>query len=185
MNEHVVFWRRIDSHGLERLEISRKPEGVTAVPTVLSVNEGGFRIDYCWRLDPEWRTRSVSIERWNGAGHCALQIERAVKGWRLNGVHQSELDLAEEMDLSITLFRNSFAIRRMEASAAASMTWDVVFIDGPDMKVSLSKQRYDRQEARRFRYLDLGVARGFEADLLVDDEGLVLLYEGLFERFVS
>jgi hypothetical protein len=185
MSRHVIFWRRIDSHGLERLEISRKPEGVTAVSTVLSVNEGGFRMDYCWRLDPEWRTRSVSIERWNAAGHRALQIERADTGWRLNGAHQSELDLAEEIDLSITPFCNSFAIRKMEAATAASLTWDVVFIDGPDMKVSLSKQRYDRQEARRFRYVDLGVARGFEADLVVDDDGLILLYEGLFERLFT
>jgi hypothetical protein len=32
------------------------------------------------------------------------------------------------------------------------------------------------------RYVDLGLSRGFEADLVVDDAGLVLTYERLFER---
>jgi hypothetical protein len=32
------------------------------------------------------------------------------------------------------------------------------------------------------RYIDLGLFRGFEADLLVDDVGLGLRYEHLFER---
>jgi hypothetical protein len=43
-------------------------------------------------------------------------------------------------------------------------------------------QRYDRQAPGRLRYVDLGLARGFEADLVVDERGLVLRYEHLFER---
>jgi hypothetical protein len=32
------------------------------------------------------------------------------------------------------------------------------------------------------RYVDLGLSTGFEADLLVDDQGLVIQYQHLFER---
>jgi uncharacterized protein len=32
------------------------------------------------------------------------------------------------------------------------------------------------------RYVDLGLSAGFEADLQVDDRGLVLRYQHLFER---
>ena len=45
-----------------------------------------------------------------------------------------------------------------------------------------SRQRYDRVGPNRVRFVDLGVAAGFEADLDLDDDGLVLRYEGLFER---
>ena len=34
----------------------------------------------------------------------------------------------------------------------------------------------------RMRYVDLGLSRGFEADLVVDHAGLVLRYDHLFER---
>ena len=45
-----------------------------------------------------------------------------------------------------------------------------------------SRQRYDRLGPDRLRYVDLGHSVGFEADLQVDDQGLVLFYEHLFER---
>ena len=52
------------------------------------------------------------------------------------------------------------------------------------MTVERSRQRYDRLGPDRVRYVDLGVSAGFEADLEVDDDGLVLGYEHLFERAV-
>ena len=50
------------------------------------------------------------------------------------------------------------------------------------MMVHRSRQRYDRQGPRRVRYVDLGNSIGFEADLRVDERGLVVVYEHLFEK---
>ena len=50
------------------------------------------------------------------------------------------------------------------------------------MTVARSRQRYERLGPDRLRYLDLGLSSGFEADLRVDDRGLVLRYQHLFER---
>jgi hypothetical protein len=44
-----------------------------------------------------------------------------------------------------------------------------------------SHQRYERRGAGLWRYIDKGVAAGFEADLKLDADGLVAHYEGLFE----
>jgi len=35
------------------------------------------------------------------------------------------------------------------------------------------------------RYVDLGLSIGFEADLRVDERGLVVFYEHLFERVAA
>jgi hypothetical protein len=70
----------------------------------------------------------------------------------------------------------------MTESATESLTLDTIFIDAPALTVARSRQRYDRQGPRRFRYIDLGLSRGFEADLVADATGLVLRYEHLFER---
>lgn len=174
----VLFWRRTDVEGLERLELTVAPEGVTARSTVLCHGEGGFRLDHHWRLDPQWRTLSVSIERWNVDGHGRLLIERAGKGWKVAGQPRPDLDGAEEPDLSVTPFCNTFPIRR----TSESLTLDTAFIDGPTLTVVRSRQRYDRRGPYRLRYVDLGVSAGFEADLVVDEQGLVLRYEHLFER---
>jgi hypothetical protein len=182
MSTSVLFWRRTDVEGLERLELFVEPEGVTATSTVICLEEGGFRLDHRWRLDAGWRAQSVAVERWNAQGHGILQLERAGTGWRVDGAPRPDLEGAEEPDLSVTPFCNTFPIRRIPETARESLTLDTAFIDGPALTVARSRQRYDRQGPGRLRYIDLGLSPGFEADLVVDDAGLVLRYEHLFER---
>jgi hypothetical protein len=100
----------------------------------------------------------------------------------VNGAPRPDLEGAEEPDLSVTPFCNTFPIRRTPATAGASLTLDTAYIDGLALTVARSRQRYVRRGPDRLRYIDLGVSRGFEADLVVDEAGLVLHYEHLFER---
>ena len=182
MSKSVLFWRRTDVEGLERLELSVHPDGVTAISTVICLEAGGFRLEHRWQLDPAWRAQSVTVERWNAQGQGVLHLERAGNGWRVDGAPRPDLDGAEEPDLSVTPFCNTFPIRRTPERAGASLPLDTAFIDGPSLTVARSSQRYDRQGPGRVRYVDLGLSRGFEADLVVDHAGLVLRYDHLFER---
>ncbi len=149
---------------------------------MLCLEAGGFRLDHHWQLDPDWHVQSVTVERWNTQGQRVLRLERAETGWRVGGAPRLDLEGAEEPDLSVTPFCNTFPIRRTPQTAGASLTLDTAFIDGPALTVARSSQRYDRQGPGRLRYVDLGLSRGFEADLVVDEAGLVLRYEHLFER---
>lgn len=182
MNAQVLFWRRLDVTGLERLELVRGPDGITAEGALVSLDEGGLRVEHRWRLDAQWRAQSVVVERWGAQGHGVLRLERAGNGWRVDGEARPDLAGAEEPDLSVTPFCNTFPIRRTPEHAGASLALDTAFIDGAALTVTRSRQRYDRQGPGRLRFVDLGVAAGFEADLVVDAEGLVLRYEHLFER---
>lgn len=178
----VLLWRRADTHGLERLTLDIAPDGITAVSTVLCLEDGGFQLAHRWRLTPDWRARSVHVQRWNAQGHARLALERAGPGWTVDGVPRPDLDGAEEPDLSATPFCNTLAILRTPQGPGASLTLDTAFIDAPTLTVTRSRQRYDRLGPRRLRYVDLGLFAGFEAELTVDDNGLVERYEGLFER---
>lgn len=182
MTTSILFWRRTDIEGLERLELTVEPDGVTARSQVICLEAGGFRLDHAWRLDPDWRAQSVTVDRWNRDGHGTLRLERAGRGWRVNGAPRPDLDGAEEPDLSVTPFCNTFPIRRTPQGLGDSLTLDTAYIDGSALTVARSRQRYDRQGPRRLRYVDLGLSAGFEADLVVDEMGLVLHYEHLFER---
>jgi len=181
----ILFWRRLDVEGLERLELDVAADVILAASTVICRGEGGFRLDHRWRLSPDWRARSVMVERWNADGHGVLKLERDGAGWRVNGAARPDLDGAEEPDLSVTPFCNTFPILSTPQQAGQSLTLDTAFIDGPALTVTRSSQRYDRQGPQRLRYVDLGVAKGFEADLVVDDAGLVVHYQHLFERVTA
>lgn len=182
MTTSILFWRRTDIEGLERLELTAGPDGVIARSQVICLEAGGFRLDHVWRLDPDWRAQSVTVERWSRDGHGALRLERAGQGWRVDGDPRPDLHGAEEPDLSVTPFCNTFPIRRTPQEPGASLTLDTAYIEGPALTVARSSQRYDRQGPGRLRYVDLGLSAGFEADLVVDGMGLVLRYEHLFER---
>ncbi len=79
-------------------------------------------------------------------------------------------------------FCNSLPIRRAPERLGEGAPLDVAYIDGPALTVARSRQRYDRQGPHQLRYVDLGLSRGFEADLVVDEDGLIVSYEHLFER---
>jgi uncharacterized protein len=178
----ILFWSRTNVEGLERLELTIESECVRATSTVLCLESDGFRLDHHWLLDPDWRAQSVTVERWNAQGYGILRLERDGTGWRVDGLARPDLDGAEEPDLSVTPFCNTFPIRRTPERTGESLSLDTAFIDGAALTVARSSQRYYRQGPGRLRYLDLGLSRGFEADLVVDKAGLVVSYEHLFKR---
>lgn len=180
----ILFWRRTDVVGLERMALRIAADEVVAASTVICVEDGGFELVHRWRLTPDWRVLSLEVEKNAAAGPKRLKLERTGRGWDVDGIHRAELDGAAEADLSVTPFCNTFPIRRMFAEARQSLTLDTCYVDVASMTVARSRQRYDGLGPNRVRYVDLGLFAGFEAELTVDDRGLVLRYQHLFERVV-
>jgi hypothetical protein len=179
----TLFWRRTDLHGLERLSLDKQPDRITATSTVISVEGKGLRLDHRWVLTPYWRAQSVEVERWNEHEHRTLRLVRVgAARWEVNGTARPDLDGAEEPDLSVTPFCNTFPIRRLSQTVGDHLTLETAYVNGADLTVTRSKQRYERLGHGRVRYVDLGLFNGFTAELTVDEDGLVRSYERLFER---
>lgn len=178
----IVYWRRTDLAGLERLALTRSADSVAAVSTVICVEDGGFRVDHRWKLTPDWRALSVDVEKWGRAGKARLSLERSGRTWKVDGIHHPDLDDAEEPDLSVTPFSNTLPIRQLTIGNHETLTLDTCYIDTASMTVVRSRQQYQRLGPKLFRYVDLGLAAGFEAELQVDPGGLITSYQHLFER---
>jgi hypothetical protein len=63
-------------------------------------------------------------------------------------------------------------ILRLLRATDARLTADVAYVNGNDLIVTRSRQRYGSLGGGHFRYTDLGLFSGFEADLHVDDRAL-------------
>jgi hypothetical protein len=181
----LLCWRRLDMTGLELLALRTAADGISVDSSVIGVWDGGFQIDHAWTLTPDWRALSLRITRRDARGRHTLTLEREGGGWRVDGALRPDLDGASEPDLSVTPFCNTLIMRKMSAVDGASLTVDAAYVDGDNLTVTRSRQRYDYKAPGVFRYIDLGVAAGFEADLHVDEERLVQHYEHLFERVAT
>ncbi|HWK66488.1 MAG TPA: putative glycolipid-binding domain-containing protein [Rhizobiaceae bacterium] len=170
------IWRRRDEPGLEIFQLDPVVDGFSAVSTVAHAGEEAFGMSYVWRLDRQMRTRNLDI-RLAGPTLREMSIERTGSGWRVDGRDRPDLAGCDEVDLSATPFCNTLAMLRLKGSGELT----ALYVDLPSMRLEPSRQRYAALGENRWRYFDLGAVKGFQADIAVDDQGLVVDYEGLFE----
>jgi hypothetical protein len=177
-NERIYRWRGLDPSSLEVLRLQQTAGGVSAHSTLSINEEPSYAVSYEWQLDSSWRTVWLRV-RLEGEDERGLLIERAGDAtWLVDGEERPDLDGCEEVDLSVTPFCNTLALKRLAGDGELT----TLYVPFPDLTLQPSRQRYQRLSTRTFRYIDLGAAAGFEATLEVDANGIVIRYEGLFEH---
>lgn len=168
-------WMRLDEPGLEVLVVQPEGDGLLACGHVVHAGAEPFGLSYVWRLDGAWRTRELTL-RLSLPTPRETTIGRLPRGWAIDGREAPGLAGCAEIDLSATPFCNTLAMRALDGTGEI----DTLYVDLPSLSVSASRQRYEARGPRLWRYVDLGVAAGFEATLRTDEAGLVEEYEGLF-----
>ena len=176
----IYRWRRLDHPGLEVLRLACTPVEIYARSTVLDAGPQPFGLRYRWTLETDWRTRSLLVQI-DSPQMRELLIERCgPNAWRVDGVDRADLTGCDEVDLSITPFCNTLAIRRCGAAPRA-YELTALYVDLPELTLVPSRQRYERGGPREVEYVDEGARAGFRARLVVDADGMVERYGGLFE----
>jgi len=182
MTSCILRWRKVDGRALEVLRMHTGPGSVIARSHVVDAGDAPFAVKYEWQLDPRWRTRSLCVTVYQ-EGERELHIERrGESSWRVDGSPRPDLDGCEEIDLAITPFCNTLALRRFGPPPGGAGELTTLYVGFPGLTISPSRQRYEQLDSHLFKYIDLGLYAGFEADLAVDEHGLVRHYPQLFER---
>lgn len=86
-----------------------------------------------------------------------------------------------DIDLSGSAFTNTLPIRRHSFADRAPQRFEMAWIPLDTLDPFKDGQIYTRLDERRFRYQ--AADRSFERVLSVDEDGLVVSYPDLFERF--
>lgn len=170
-------WRRLDHQGLELAQIDTADDSVKVSSTLIDCGPRPYVITYGWELTPDWRTRVLTLKLRNHNEPGISIVRAGPASWLVDGMPAKHLDGCEELDVSATPFCNALAIRLLCGDGVLQ----AAYIDAGDLSIQPSRQRYERIGPSEWRYHDLGVANGFTARLMLDAEGLVASYEGLFE----
>jgi uncharacterized protein len=160
-------------------------DGVVADGMVIGVTEGHpFRVVYEVRCDVGWQVRAMRIGV-PGEPPRVHVLSNGEGNWTTpDGRFVPHLEGCTDVDISVTPFTNTLPIRRLGLAPMESAEVSVAYVEGAELQAWPEPQRYtclekgDRGGLYRFLSLD----SGFTADLLVDADGLVLDYPGLFRR---
>ena len=171
-------WKRIDFPGFETLALDEDADGVRARSVIIDNSDAPLGLYIDWRLDRTWASRSVRLTLLRDGRVRELAIARTgAASWRVDGQPRPDLDGCAEVDISATPFCNGLALRRL-GQAPGELT--ALYVLASELTVQPSRQRYERA-GQNWRYVDLGVAKGFTAILRFDEQLIVREYEGLFE----
>jgi hypothetical protein len=175
----TVLWQGVETGALDRCRLAAGPDGLRLSGTVLTAEFGTpLDVRYLVEAGPDGLTRRVELELDGGAVRRVLVADGAGRWrWEGGGSDLVEVDGALDVDLTVTPATNTLPIRRLaglEVGEAADLR--MAWVQFPELSVIPSAQAYERLAADRWRFS----TGDFTAELVVDPQGLVLDYGGLF-----
>jgi hypothetical protein len=170
-----VSWRRSDEvRADEHCTISIRDAGLSLVGTVLGA-EGGVpvRIEYRVLTDGNGATTAVHVRDLRGFMHRTLTLARDAKGgWTVDGSPNRALRGCHDVDLGCSPSTNTLPVRRLRLGVGATKTINAAWVRFPELTVEKGPQTYTRLDEFTYRY----ASGSFEAELVVDDDGVVAQY---------
>jgi len=114
------------------------------------------------------------------SGQASLTLSRTSAGrWQgNNGEELRDLSGCTDLDLSVSPYTNTLALRRLKLRPGQSGELLTALIEVPTLTRRVVRQRYTRLGPHTYRYENL--SSGYSADLTVDDELFVREYPGQF-----
>jgi len=177
------LWYWMQSTGIERFELFRLLGEwmLRGTIVVASAKAGPAEARYEIVCDDSWQTRRADISLRDGTAERSLQVTVEDGQWYVNGRMTESLEGCRDIDLEWSPSTNTIPIRRLrlpigETSGPLLAAW----VRFPDLTLQPLPQEYERISELHYRYSSNGGK--FVAEIVVDAEGLVLNYEGLWRR---
>jgi hypothetical protein len=195
--QRIVLWREIADPGTHWCELARERNGWRLTGIVLTIFDGHpARVRYDVVVDEAWATRDVEVVIRSGATGAQRRLHLTVDAdqrWQVQRdpppAAGTTPDVPEawrglfDIDLSLSPATNTLPIRRIAPAIGEAIEPTAVWLIFPELTIARLPQRYTRLDDRRYRYESHGGA--FQADIVVDDLGLVVSYAGLWQRIAE
>jgi hypothetical protein len=167
--------------GLEHLLLSATR--ADAVVLAFDEDRGPFRLRYHLAWEASWQLHEAELTLETGHATRSLILRTDGQGrWRDgHGRAMDELEGCMDIDIWPTPFTNSFPIRRTPLAVGERREFLMAWVDGTKLTVHAQAQAYTRLAERLYLFESLDRS-GFQAELPVDEDGIVLDYPGLFRR---
>jgi hypothetical protein len=178
----VPLWNKSqEGVGLEHLLL--KEREADSVILAYDEEQGPFRLTYRLTWDASWRLRAAQLAVATASSNRSLSLQTDGEGHWRDGDGQSIAELEGCMDIDIwpTPFTNSFPIRRAPMAVGERRQFRMAWIFAPDLTFQSQPQAYTRLAEQLYLFENLD-GSDFQAELTVDEAGIVLDYPDFFRR---
>ncbi len=169
-----------EGHSIARLE-QRADGWWTVGEEVLLAPEGAIGCRFEVQLGSDWLPITVSALAMGPHGLARLELRRDVSGhWSGPDGEIDDLRGCLDVDIAATPLTNTYPIRRYaELVIGDSRTARAAWVEVPGLRVEPVEQTYTRIGPNEWTY---GDPKHGTFRITVDDDGLVMDYEGFAER---
>jgi hypothetical protein len=158
---------------MERFIVGASKDGFGFSGLILQAHEETpYVARYRIEVDDGWRTRHVEVELEDG-GKRRLSLTADGEGnWLRDGQRLEQVAGCIDIDLEWSPSTNTLPIRRLGPAPGETKSVAAAWVRFPSLDVQRLEQTYERLADGRYRYR----SGRFTADLIVDDDGVVLQY---------
>jgi hypothetical protein len=177
-----ILWTGREYYSLENCLVKTSTNGAEIESVIVGLyQEKIYRASYYIATDRLWQTTTLEIH-FRHQGTCQeLKLKSIGDGkWQLNGQPDSRLDGCTDVDIAITPFTNTLPIRRLALPQGDIREVNVVYFALLGNDIRAVRQKYIRLSSDTYHYEN--IPNDFEADIKVDEHGLVVDYPLLFIR---
>ena len=177
-----ILWAGLEYNSLENCLVKLTHEGTHINSTIVGEYESKiYTVVYRLITNENWETICMDIEWQHSNKKESQKFESDGTGnWIVNGKAASQFKDCIDVDLSLSPFTNSLPINRLKLGTGESCQISVIYFDLLRDEIGPAHQNYTKLSSRKFKYENL--PNDFEAEVSVDDSGLVVDYPKLFVR---
>jgi hypothetical protein len=180
----IIIWKGIIYNSLEYFKLKREKDTFIVKSKIIGTYEDKmYAVAYNVLIDNEWKVQNFKIEYEVNNIKKKIIGEKINNKWKMNGVINPSYTDFDFIDISLTPFTNTLPIRNLNLEIGQEQEVNVIYINILDNYVKPVKQKYRKISDRTYKYEN--VPNDFEADISVDELGLVIFYPLLFERLID
>jgi len=179
MQTNIIWTGRL-YHSMENCILTKTGTGSEIISTIIGDYANQiYKIDYRICANLKWETTFVNIRTQFDNLVNAMTLEKKDGKWSLNGEPKAELGNVPDIDISLTPSTNTLAINRLQLKDGDRQVIEVLYFDIFEKQIKLVKQVYGRLTRNQYVYENYDGS--FKAELIIDEQGLVVDYPELFE----
>jgi uncharacterized protein len=177
-----ILWSGREYYSLENCFVSTAGSDWQISSVIIGMyKESIYKVEYLIRTTRKWETRSIELRSWNANTFRELKLEGDGMGvWHSDGKELDAFKGCIDVDISLTPFTNTLPIKRLQLPENESQEIKVIHFDVLADEIRSVTQCYTRLPEKKYRFEN--VPNDFEADIEVDEFGLVIDYPQLFVR---